>query len=86
VSSYALALVELAERASYYGVGGVFANFVQRPLPPGSTSGAPVPGGKENQNPGALGMGIRVATGLSTLFTLMAYTTPLVGCNCNRGS
>lgn len=74
VSAYALALVELAERASYYGVGGVFANFVQRPLPPGSTTGAPLGEG----NPGALGMGIRVATGLSTLFTLMAYTTPLV--------
>jgi dipeptide/tripeptide permease len=77
-AAYALALVELAERASYYGVGGVFTNFVQRPLPRGSTTGAPVPGAGGQRVPGALGMGIRVATGMSTLFTLLAFTSPLV--------
>jgi POT family proton-dependent oligopeptide transporter len=76
MTAYTLALVELAERASYYGVGGVFTNFIQRPMPEGSTTGAPVDG---NGTPGALGMGLRVATALSTLFTLMAFTTPLAG-------
>ena len=29
-SSYVVCVVELAERASYYGVSGVFTNFIQR--------------------------------------------------------
>jgi hypothetical protein len=32
---YSLCVVEFAERASYYGATTVFANFLQRPLPPG---------------------------------------------------
>ncbi|BEJ02988.1 hypothetical protein CcaverHIS641_0101630 [Cutaneotrichosporon cavernicola] len=57
--AHLLALVEFAERASYYGVSGVFANFVQRPLPPGSTTGAPAKG--SDTPPGALGMGLRAS-------------------------
>lgn len=52
-------------------------NFIQRPLPPGgSGTGAP-PLGSE-ATPGALGMGLQVTTTLTTLFTLLGYTTPLV--------
>jgi hypothetical protein len=34
-SGYMLCFVEAANNASYYGVTGVFANFLQRPLPEG---------------------------------------------------
>jgi len=33
--SFALCLVEFAERASYYGAKSVFSNFIQFPLPEG---------------------------------------------------
>jgi dipeptide/tripeptide permease len=33
--SFALCLVEFAERASYYGAKAVFSNFIQFPLPEG---------------------------------------------------
>ena len=33
--AYWLCAVEFAERASYYGVQGVFSNFMEFPLPPG---------------------------------------------------
>ncbi|KAK8858886.1 hypothetical protein IAR55_003117 [Kwoniella newhampshirensis] len=77
-TAYTIALVELAERASYYGVGGLFPNFVQRPLPPGGPgTGAPPPGSQIT--PGALGMGLQVSTALSVIFNLLAYMTPLAG-------
>lgn len=37
--SFSLCLVELAERASYYGAKTVFSNFIQFPLPKGPVSG-----------------------------------------------
>ncbi|GMK59663.1 hypothetical protein CspeluHIS016_0802690 [Cutaneotrichosporon spelunceum] len=77
VTAHLLALVEFAERASYYGVSGVFANFVQRPLPSGSSTGAPANG--SDTPPGALGMGLRASATVSALFTVMAFASPLVG-------
>ncbi|WVF68718.1 hypothetical protein IAT40_003490 [Kwoniella sp. CBS 6097] len=77
-TAYTIAIVELAERASYYGVGGLFPNFVQRPLPAGgSGTGAP-PAGSQ-LTPGALGMGLQVSTALSVIFSLLAFATPLIG-------
>jgi hypothetical protein len=35
VIAWALCLVELAERASYYGASTVFSNFIEFPLPQG---------------------------------------------------
>ncbi|WWC88341.1 uncharacterized protein L201_003251 [Kwoniella dendrophila CBS 6074] len=77
-TAYAIALVELAERASYYGVGGLFPNFVQRPLPAGGPGTGAPPRGSQ-LTPGALGMGLQVSTALSVIFSLLAYTTPLIG-------
>ena len=34
-----MCLIEFAERASYYGCKGPFNNFINNPLPPGSTTG-----------------------------------------------
>lgn len=77
-ASYVVCIVELAERASYYGVSGVFTNFIQRPLPKGGNgAGAPAPGTQDSA--GALGLGLQTATALTTLFNFLAYVTPLLG-------
>jgi proton-dependent oligopeptide transporter, POT family len=75
---YTVAFVELCERFSYYGTIVLFQNFVQRRLltPTGS---APNPGGVTDNNPGALGQGQQMATGLSTFFALWCNITPLLG-------
>ncbi|KAJ9098571.1 hypothetical protein QFC20_005913 [Naganishia adeliensis] len=74
-ASYLVAIVELGERFSYYGTTVVFTNFIQRPLPPGSTTGS---AGTDGQ-PGALGMGQKAAFGLTTFNTFWIYLTPLLG-------
>ncbi|EJD07177.1 PTR2-domain-containing protein [Fomitiporia mediterranea MF3/22] len=73
--TYLIAYVELAERFSYYGATVVFTNFIQQPLPVGSKSGAGGPNGQS----GALGMGQRASTGISTFNSFWAYVTPLIG-------
>lgn len=76
---YLICLVELAERASYYSVQGLLANFVQRDLPPGSTTGAPTGPGLSNASAGALGMGSSTASALTLLLQFLAYVIPLYG-------
>ncbi|EJT98129.1 oligopeptide transporter [Dacryopinax primogenitus] len=72
--AYLIAFVELCERFSYTGTAAVFTNFLQRPLPPGSTSGANPAG-----TPGALGLGTNVAAAITQFNTLWVYVLPLVG-------
>ncbi|KAG7095007.1 hypothetical protein E1B28_005801 [Marasmius oreades] len=74
-NAYLIALVEMAERFSYYGSVIVFTNFIQHPLPPGSRTGA---GGANGQS-GALGRDQQTSTGLNTFYQFWAYTTPLLG-------
>lgn len=74
-AAYLIAFIELAERFSYYGSTVVFTNFIQQKLPAGSHTGA---GGKNGQS-GALGMGQRAATGLTTFNSFWVYVTPLLG-------
>lgn len=69
-----IAFVELAERFSYYGSTVVFTNFIQQPLPAGSRTGSNPDG-----QPGALGMGQRASTGLTTFNTFWVYVIPLFG-------
>ncbi|KAJ5915311.1 peptide transporter ptr2 [Penicillium verhagenii] len=78
--TYGIAFVELCERFSYYGTTAVFVNFIQRPLPQHSTTGALVAGTDFNKHvPGALGMGQRASTALTLFNQFWAYTMPLVG-------
>lgn len=77
-ASYLICLTELAERGSYYGVQGILANFIQRPLPPGSTTGAPV-SKSSSQNAGALGLGVTTSSAFTLLLTFLAYVVPLYG-------
>ncbi len=75
---YTVAFVELCERFSNYGTTILFQNFVQRALLT-PTGRAPNPSGSTNNNPGALGQGQQVATGLGTFFAFWSQTTPLLG-------
>ncbi|CCF38063.1 POT family protein [Colletotrichum higginsianum] len=72
---FTIAFVELCERFSYYGsVIVVITNFIQQPLPPGSTTGA-----APNGQPGALGMGQQASTGITTFNQFWQYFMPLFG-------
>ncbi|EJD42453.1 peptide transporter PTR2A [Auricularia subglabra TFB-10046 SS5] len=75
-NAYLIAIIELAERFSYYGATVVFVNFIQQPLPPGSRTGAPL---DADGQAGALNMGQRASTAVTTFNTLWVYITPLVG-------
>jgi POT family proton-dependent oligopeptide transporter len=73
---WTIAFVELCERFSYYGSAVLYTNFVNRPLPEDSNTGAPV---HDGDLPGALGMGTRAAQGISLFNQFFAYIMPLVG-------
>ncbi|KFY01867.1 hypothetical protein V490_00738 [Pseudogymnoascus sp. VKM F-3557] len=75
LAAYTVAFIELCERFSYYGTQVLFTNFVQRPMPPGSTTGA----GGANGQAGALNMGQRASSGIGTFNQFWIYTTPLFG-------
>ncbi|KAF8906911.1 peptide transporter PTR2A [Mucidula mucida] len=74
-TAYLIAIVEMAERFSFYGCSVVFTNFMQQPLPEGSSTGSAGP----DVVPGALGLGQNTAFGLSTFYQFWCYVTPLFG-------
>lgn len=76
--AYTLCIVELAERASYYGVQTVFSNFMQFPLPEGG-NGAGSPAGGTEDTAGALGKGEQFSVAIGLLFLFLAYVIPIFG-------
>ncbi|KAG5288925.1 oligopeptide transporter [Histoplasma capsulatum G186AR] len=73
---FTIAFVELCERFAYYGTTIVLTNFVQQPLPAGSTTGNdPRPDGQ----PGALGQGQRASQGMVLFNKMWSYFAPLFG-------
>ncbi|EEQ27787.1 peptide transporter ptr2 [Microsporum canis] len=66
LSAWLVAVVELCERFTYYGMNGLFQNYIQRPFD-----------GSEGR--GALGLGHQGATGLTTFFQFWCYVTPIFG-------
>ncbi|KAK6856238.1 hypothetical protein PG990_000736 [Apiospora arundinis] len=79
-SIYTIAFAELCERFSYYGSYVLYSNFVRNARPPGSRTGALVPGVDENEYlPGALGMGMKAAQAISLVNQFWAYMMPLFG-------
>jgi POT family proton-dependent oligopeptide transporter len=72
---YSVAFIELCERFAYYGTTAVFVNFIEQPLPPGSTTGA----GGTYEQAGALNYGQQAATGLVLFNTFWSYVMPLLG-------
>ncbi|KAI1388541.1 PTR2-domain-containing protein [Hypoxylon trugodes] len=79
IAAWSLCFVELAERASYYGVKAVFNNFLQFPLPAGGPGTGAIDPSKPNSHAGALGMGLQSASALTLLFTFLAYVIPIFG-------
>ncbi|KAF2874955.1 di/tri peptide transporter 2 [Massariosphaeria phaeospora] len=65
-AAFLVAIVELCERFTYYGASGIFQNYVQRPR-------------DGSLGRGALGMGHKGATGLTTFFQFWCYVTPILG-------
>lgn len=80
-TAIAMCLVELSERASYYGVKQLFSNFVRGPLPKGGNGTGAVAKGEAgvDQSSGALGMGSVPASAVTNLFTFLAYVIPILG-------
>lgn len=74
---YTIAFAELCERFSYYGSSVLYTNFVMRPLPLGSTTGATY--SNDDRVPGALGMGQKASQGISLVNQFWAYLVPLFG-------
>ncbi|KAI1076247.1 POT family protein [Whalleya microplaca] len=79
VAAWSLCFVELAERASYYGVKAVFNNYLQFPLPAGGPGTGAIDPAKPNSHAGALNLGIQAASALGLLFTFLAYVIPIFG-------
>lgn len=79
LTAWSLCFVELAERASYYGVKAAFNNFMQFPLPVGGPGTGAINPDKPNGHAGALNLGLQTASALGTLFTFMAYIIPIFG-------
>ncbi|WOO79626.1 Peptide transporter PTR2 [Vanrija pseudolonga] len=80
-AALALCIIELTERASYYGSTGPFNNFINNPLPKGGNGAGAVAKGADgtNQSAGALGLGSVPASALTTMFTFLAYVIPILG-------
>jgi POT family proton-dependent oligopeptide transporter len=78
-SMYTIAFVELCERFSYYGSSVLYTNFVNKPLPDGSNTGAPVDPSAPNAQAGAMGRGPQAAQAISLFNQFFAYVMPLVG-------
>ncbi|GME83323.1 unnamed protein product [Ambrosiozyma monospora] len=74
--AYLVCLVEFTERLSYFMITGCITNMVQRPLPKGSTNGS-VLDLSSDESPGALGMGLGIASLVSQLLMFAAYISPL---------
>ncbi|OJD11749.1 hypothetical protein AJ78_07538 [Emergomyces pasteurianus Ep9510] len=65
-SAWLVAGVELSERFTYYGMNGLFQNYIQKPL-------------DGSLGRGALGLGRQGGTGLVTFFQFWCYVTPIFG-------
>ncbi|KAI0843638.1 PTR2-domain-containing protein [Hypoxylon sp. FL0890] len=79
IAAWSLCFVELAERASYYGVKAVFNNYMQFPLPEGGPGTGAIDRSKPNSHAGALNLGLQTASALGLLFTFFAYVIPIFG-------
>ncbi|PSN60697.1 PTR2-domain-containing protein [Corynespora cassiicola Philippines] len=77
--AYLICIVELAERASFYGAKGPFNNYMQFPLPKGGDGTGAVPKSNPNGHAGALNKGIQFASSMTIMFNFLSYTIPIFG-------
>lgn len=69
--AFLVAVVELAERFTYYGLSGPFQNYIQFPYPGTVDDGQLIRG--------AINGGQQEATGLNNFFQFWCYITPVSG-------
>ncbi|CAK7232385.1 peptide transporter ptr2 [Sporothrix curviconia] len=79
MAAWSLCFVEMAERASYYGVKAAFNNYLQFPLPVGGPGTGAINPKNPNGHAGALNLGLQTASALGLLFTFLAYVIPIFG-------
>ena len=68
LAAWLIVICELCERFAFYGLSGLFQNYIEFPLPSGNQT-----------QPGALGYGQQTATALTNFFRFFAYVTPILG-------
>ncbi|KAH8117120.1 PTR2-domain-containing protein [Phellopilus nigrolimitatus] len=79
LAAFTIVIVELCERFAFYGLSGVFQNYLQNPLPIGG-KGTGAPASVNDPVPaGALNLGQSTASGLQQVFSAFAYVFPLFG-------
>lgn len=77
--SYLICFVEFSERFSYYMISGCLTNMIQRPLPLDSISGSIIHNIKNSfETPGALGLGLPLASFTMQFITFFANLSPLL--------
>ncbi|KAM0213593.1 hypothetical protein ACHAQD_009246 [Fusarium lateritium] len=77
--SYLLCIVELVERASFYGCKTVFNDFLQFPLPEGGNGAGAIAKSDPNGHAGTLNQGLQFASATVLLFNFLAYMLPIFG-------
>ncbi|KAF7346834.1 Peptide/h+ symporter protein [Mycena sanguinolenta] len=77
--AFTVAVVEFAERWTYYGTTNLYNNYIRAPLPPGSTNGAVASADRAFGIAGALGKGQEKAFAILTFNTFFVYVTPFLG-------
>ncbi|KAJ7752199.1 peptide/h+ symporter protein [Mycena maculata] len=77
--AFTVAVVEFAERWTYYGTTNLYNNYIRAPLPPGSVNGSVAPANRQFGVAGALGMGQEKSFAIGTFNTFFVYITPFIG-------
>jgi POT family proton-dependent oligopeptide transporter len=76
--AWMVAIVEFAERWTYYGTTNIYNNYIRAPLPPLSRTGAVIID-KASGVAGALGQGQQKTFAIRTFNSFFVYVTPFVG-------
>ncbi|KAF8869772.1 peptide/h+ symporter protein [Infundibulicybe gibba] len=78
-AAWLVAVVEFAERWSYYATTNIYNNYIRAPLPRGSIDGSVAAASRASGVAGALGKGVQKAFAIRTFNTFWVYITPWVG-------
>ncbi|KAJ7866232.1 peptide/h+ symporter protein [Mycena olivaceomarginata] len=77
--AFTVAVVEFAERWTYYGTTNLYNNYIRAPLPPGSLDGSVARADRAFGVAGALGKGQEKSFAIRTFNTFFVYITPFLG-------
>ncbi|KAJ7106532.1 peptide/h+ symporter protein [Mycena epipterygia] len=77
--AFTVAVVEFAERWTYYGTTNLYNNYIRAPLPPGSIDGSVARADRAIGVAGALGRGQEKSFAIRTFNTFFVYVTPFIG-------